>query len=70
MGVIGFDLRCSDLGRVSRKLGWPRKKSKQKSNNNNAQTLKFSDFERAVAIAPVAPMGTMGAAPVAFGLAV
>ncbi len=69
MGVIGFDLRCSDLGRVSRKLGWPRKKSKYKLNAND-QTLRFSDFERAVAGTPVAPMGTMGAAPVAFGMAV
>ena len=42
------------------------KKSKQKL-NANAKPLMFSDFEAAVAKAPVAPVVPM---PMAFGLAV
>ena len=69
MGVIGFDLSCSDLGRVSRKLGWPRKKSKHKLNAND-KTLMFSDFEAAVTATPNAPVGMVApvVAPVDFGI--
>lgn len=54
--------RGSLVGRVNN--------SGHKLNANEKTTLRFSDFERAVALNPIAPLGVMPVvAPVAFGIA-
>ncbi len=59
MGVIGLDLRCSDLGGVPRKLGWPRQKSRHKLNANE-KTLMFSEVEgQFTGVAPVGGSAVM-----------
>ena len=57
MGVIGLDLRCSGIGGMPRKLGWPRQQSKHTLNANEKQPLTTAHFDAAIKANPIAPMG-------------